>query len=87
MFAPEAVAAEQGAEPPADAEKTARFALGQPLGYDPGTEFQYENVGYCLLGRVIEAATGTGYESHVRESLLGPLSATQMRIGATRQSG
>lgn len=87
MFAPETVARERGTEPPASAETTARFALGQSLGYDPGTEYQYENVGYCLLGRVIEAATDRSYESHVQDALLDPLGASRMQVGATRRAG
>lgn len=87
MFAPEAVALERDAEPPASAETTARFALEQPLGYDPGTGFKYENVGYCLLGRVIEAATDRDYESHVQDAVLDPVGASRMRVGATRREG
>jgi CubicO group peptidase (beta-lactamase class C family) len=38
--------------------------------------FKYSNVGFSLLGAVIEAATGTPYPEHVRGALLAPLGLT-----------
>jgi CubicO group peptidase (beta-lactamase class C family) len=35
--------------------------------------FKYSNVGYSLLGRVIERATGSTYAEHVRVALIDPL--------------
>jgi len=31
------------------------------LDFDPNTQFQYSNVGYCLLGAVVEVITGTTF--------------------------
>jgi len=39
----------------------------------PGTRFEYSNLGYAVLGRVIVAVTGAGYESVIRNRLLTPL--------------
>jgi len=39
----------------------------------PGTRFEYSNLGYALLGRIIAAVTGRSYESAVRDMLLAPL--------------
>ncbi len=39
----------------------------------PGTRFEYSNLGYAILGRVITAVTGGRYESAIRDRLLGPL--------------
>lgn len=51
----------------------------------PGTAFSYSNFGYCLLGRIIEHATGKPYEAFVRESVLAPAGAGGMAIaGNTR---
>lgn len=84
MFAPVRVAEAEGVEPPASADTTVRFLTGRQLGDDPGTSYNYANIGYCVLGRVIEAVTGTDYESHVRENILSPLGISRMEIGATR---
>jgi len=57
----------------------------------PGLEFEYANIGYALLGRVIAQVTGTPYTQVVRERLLEPLgmgsttfdveSATERAVG------
>jgi CubicO group peptidase (beta-lactamase class C family) len=39
----------------------------------PGTRFEYSNLGYAVLGRVITAVTGLRYEQAVRDQLLSPL--------------
>lgn len=86
MFMPRKIAEAQGEDPPASAEATIRYVLGKELAADPGTTFQYSNFGYCVLGRVVEEVTGESYESHVTSNVLDPVGATDMRIGATRQS-
>ncbi len=52
------------------------------LAYSPGSHYVYSNLGYWMLGRVIEAATCHGYESVVRELLLRPLGMHRTRQGA-----
>ena len=39
----------------------------------PGTRFEYSNLGYALLGRVIEEVSGKPYPAFVTETLLAPL--------------
>jgi CubicO group peptidase (beta-lactamase class C family) len=46
---------------------------GVRLGWAPGTRFEYSNLGYALLGKVIETVTGTGYADAVRRRILDPL--------------
>ncbi len=55
-----------------------------PLGYDPGTDDQYSNFGYCLLGRVIERMTDKTYERYVRDAILKPAGARGMVIGGDK---
>jgi len=43
------------------------------LIFEPNQTFKYSNIGYGLLGLVIEAATGTTYNSYVREHIVQPL--------------
>lgn len=42
----------------------------------PGTAFAYSNLGYALLGRVIEAVTGRSFIDYITESFLTPLGLT-----------
>ena len=60
-----------------------RHMLEQPLDFDPGSRYAYSNFGYCLLGRVIEKATGMPYEESTRKEILAPLGITSMRLGKT----
>jgi len=51
-----------------------------PLKTRPGEAYAYSNFGYCVLGRIIEAATQRSYESVVRELVLSPSGAETMSI-------
>ena len=43
------------------------------LAAAPGGAMSYSNIGYLTLGIVIEAVTGTDYETHCRRTVLEPL--------------
>ena len=60
-----------------------RFQIDQPLDFAPGSRHAYSNFGYCLLGRVIERASGTDYEEAVQTFVLGPAGTTSMQLGKT----
>ena len=72
-------------QPPASAEQNVRWMIGRPLQFDPGSRYAYSNLGYCVLGRVIEKCTGQPYETYVR-SILEKAGITSMRIGRSRAS-
>lgn len=44
-----------------------------PLHFAPGTRFKYNNTGYILLGRVIEAVSRQSYEDYLKAHILVPL--------------
>lgn len=54
-------------------ELDALLCRGISFDSTPGTRFAYSNLGFALLGRVIEVAAGRGYREVVRERLLEPL--------------
>ncbi len=60
-----------------------RDALEGRLDFDPGSRFAYSNLGYCILGRIIERASGMSYGEFVRSRLLGPAGASGLRLGQT----
>jgi CubicO group peptidase (beta-lactamase class C family) len=43
------------------------------LKFEPGDHAEYSNIGYMVLGAVIEKVTGTTYEDYVRQNILQPL--------------
>jgi CubicO group peptidase (beta-lactamase class C family) len=46
--------------------------VGKPPNFAPGEGCRYCNVGYVLLGLMIERATGSTYRSYVAEHVFGP---------------
>jgi CubicO group peptidase (beta-lactamase class C family) len=55
------------------AEFATLLLRGVRQAWAPGTCFEYSNLGYALLGRVVAAAAGTSYQEFVATRLLGPL--------------
>jgi CubicO group peptidase (beta-lactamase class C family) len=49
------------------------LAGGISFAWAPGTRFEYSNLGYAILGRVITAVSGREYPDFVTERLLRPL--------------
>ena len=56
----------------AERDSLVRVALASPLLWAPGTRYQYSNLGYTLLGAVVEIASGVPYERYLRERLWEP---------------
>ncbi|MDF7813854.1 serine hydrolase [Hymenobacter sp. YC55] len=83
MFDPVEIARLMDVYPPAGPKSIIRYALNRSLDFAPGTRYAYSNVGYCVLGRVIEQLTHQPYEDYVQTHLLAPLGITAMRIGAS----
>jgi N-acyl-D-amino-acid deacylase len=81
MFRSVEIAAALGMDAPADAAAVIKFMVGQPLDFDPGTRYAYSNLGYCILGRLIEKVTGEPYEAYVKRAVLAPMGITRMRLG------
>lgn len=50
---------------------------GPHLRYPPGQGQRYSNLGFLILGRMIEVADGRDYETYVREEILEPLGMTR----------
>ncbi len=55
---------------------TAFLERGQTFAWMPGTQYEYSNLGYAILGRVITNVTGQEYRDVVRSRLLGPMGMT-----------
>jgi CubicO group peptidase (beta-lactamase class C family) len=85
VFMPQAgeAAARQKAALPPSCETILRDSLERKLEFDPGTRYAYSNLGYCILGRVIERRSGMIYEEFVRQNILAPAGANGMRLAQT----
>ncbi len=51
--------------------------IHKPANFSPGQGCRYCNVGYLLLGLLIEQATGLAYRDYVREHIFAPAGMTQ----------
>jgi CubicO group peptidase (beta-lactamase class C family) len=57
-----------------------RYMLGQPLQFGPGQRTAPSNLGYCVLGRMIEKASGKSYEKYIEEDLMRPLGINDVKL-------
>ncbi len=49
------------------------FFKNEPMDFDPGDGFKYNNSGYVLLGYIIELVTGSTYAEYIQENFFSPL--------------
>jgi N-acyl-D-amino-acid deacylase len=69
---------------PPSCETLIQFMLGKRLNFNPGSQHAYSNLGYCVLGEIIEEVSGMSYEQYVQSHVLAPAGISAMRIGGTR---
>ena len=62
------------------------LAAWQPLEFEPGTGYSYSNVGYEVLGEIVERVTGNAYADELERRVLEPLGleATSFEPGPIR---
>ncbi len=60
-----------------DDELDAIVAAGATFAWMPGVAFEYSNLGYGVLGRVVRNITGSSLQQQVVERLLEPLAMTR----------
>ena len=46
------------------------FKAHPKTDFEPGTKFKYSNLGYILLGQVVEAVSGLPFEEYVNQNIL-----------------
>jgi CubicO group peptidase (beta-lactamase class C family) len=86
MFMPIVVAEKLNVKPPVDTKMIIRFALDKRLQYTPGMGRAYSNLGYSILGLVIEKITGMPYEKYCKSAIMEPLGIYDMTIAGNLQS-
>ncbi len=53
----------------------------KPLDFPAGSKFAYSNSGYCILGAIIEKASGMAYGDYLAKMLFGPAKLTRTVVG------
>jgi CubicO group peptidase (beta-lactamase class C family) len=56
-----------------DEELVALIEQGLSFSNVPGVEFEYSNLGFGMLGRIINVVTGKPYEQYINDNILKPL--------------
>jgi CubicO group peptidase (beta-lactamase class C family) len=62
---------------PIGADAFAKRALESKLLFKPGERYEYSNVGFSLLGIIVEKVSGKGYEEYLREAIFLPSGMTR----------
>ena len=52
--------------------------------WSPGMGYNYSNVGFCILHRIVEVVSGKDYESFLKEDVLSMMGVTDTHIGGYR---
>jgi CubicO group peptidase (beta-lactamase class C family) len=58
-----------------------KFSIQKGLDFAPATAHHYSNMGYLVLGEVIEKKTGMTYENYVKQNIFAPLGIDDIRLG------
>jgi N-acyl-D-amino-acid deacylase len=83
MFQARRIATRLGIVCPPGPADVIREVLARPLDDAPGTHYAYSNFGYCILGRIIEKVSGTGYGKFVQDRVLAPAGIKGPKLGST----
>jgi len=67
-----------GLDHPANPTNIISWMFSKPLDFTPGTTNVYANIGYLILGRVIEKASGKSYMDYIQQDLLGNTGLTNI---------
>lgn len=57
----------------------------EPLAFQPGDQFLYSNLGYDLLGYIIEQVSGVSYQEYLRQTFFEPLNLNQTSYDQTEK--
>ena len=76
-----------GANPPATPQLLIQYMLGQPLQHNPGTTYAYSNLGYIILGYIIEQVSGTPYATFIQNNVFSAAGIVRTQAGNDLLSG
>jgi len=74
-----------GTANPVTKEALIKYEIEKGLDFAPGTGYNYSNIGFLILGEVIETLTGKPYEKYVQDSILAPIGIYDMHIAKNRK--
>lgn len=87
VFSQGEIALERGWSAPPTARALVRSQLSEPLQFAPGTGQRYSNLGYLVLGLVVEAVTGVHYQQFLEDVIFEPLADPRIEVGRSVPEG
>jgi CubicO group peptidase (beta-lactamase class C family) len=72
---------------PGDRLRAVRKELTKPPQHKPGSHYEYSNLGYIIVGAIVERVTGKTWEEAIREEVFAPLEMTSAGFGGTGTRG
>ena len=63
------------------------YATKNKLRAVPGGRFNYSNLGYIVLSKVIEKASGLPYETYIKDSILAPIGCYDIQLANNYSEG
>ncbi len=67
--------------------RAVREELAKPPQHTPGSHYEYSNLGYILVGAIVERITGKSWEDAIRAEVFIPLKMTSAGFGGTGTRG
>ncbi|HPF51629.1 MAG TPA: serine hydrolase domain-containing protein [Draconibacterium sp.] len=61
------------------------FFKNEPMDFEPGEKFQYNNSGYVLLGYIIEQVSGMSYEDFIEKNIFQKIGMDDSRYASDRE--
>ncbi|MEJ5994664.1 serine hydrolase domain-containing protein [Pedobacter sp. Du54] len=61
------------------------FFKNEPIDFNPGEKFEYNNSGYVILGQIIELTSGETYENYIKKNIFEKLKMTNSRYANDRE--
>ena len=59
------------------------YFKNEPMDFEPGDQFRYNNSGYILLGHIIELVSEKSYEEYIQDNFFNPLNMDRSSYGST----
>ncbi len=61
------------------------FFKNEPVNFNPGEQYKYNNSGYVILGYIIESITKQSYQSFVEQHIFNPLHMSSSYYGSSKR--
>lgn len=81
--AQDVVAAAHGVDRPPTKREIVSYIIAQPFIFDPGSNWDYNNYGYIMLGMVAEQLIGPDFPEYVLDNIFRPVGVGRTRMAHT----